>query len=422
MNGKTARWFGVITMFLIVAISYIDRINIAVLITDPAFLNHMGIATGDRVRQGLLATAFLAGYGISAIVLTPFCSALLGVRRSLVIGLSLWGVFTFLSPHLHSFGWLVASRVLLGVSEGPLFSLAGQYIKAYFGSEENGKPNAFVNMGTGLGLAIGYPFVGYLVVGHDWQTSFHVLGLINIVVGIPLVWAFVRMPAAAPEAKGPEPLAQVGRIVVGALKTRYLLLLTVMTAAFLAYLWGASSWLPAYLKEARGFSMREMGWMASLPPYATVFGVLVGGILIDRLPRRNVPLLFVVCSIGISASVMTAIQMADPYAAAYSLVAASLFWGLMSPAYPSTLQYCAQPEHVASAFGVTNGVGSLVAGLMPAIMGWVIWAVGGGEGGSAGAGFFAGFAALIGTQVIVMLCGLILWARERHRASILPAP
>ena len=168
--------------------------------------------------------------------------------------------------------------------------------------------------------------------------------------------------------------------------------------------------------------MREMGWLASLPPYATVFGVLVGGILIDRLPRRNVPLLFVVCSIGISASVMTAIQMADPYAAAYSLVAASLFWGLMSPAYPSTLQYCAQPEHVASAFGVTNGVGSLVAGFMPAIMGWVIWAVGGGEGGSAGAGFFAGFAALIGTQVIVMLCGLILWARERHRASILPAP
>ncbi len=28
--------------------------------------------------------------------------------------------------------------------------------------------------------------------------------------------------------------------------------------------------------------MREMGWLASLPQYATVLAVLVGGIVIDR--------------------------------------------------------------------------------------------------------------------------------------------
>lgn len=426
MQTKHLRWYGVITLFVIVAISYIDRINIAVLITDPAFLDHMGIGRGDRVSQGLLTTAFLVGYGVSAIVLTPFCSTLLGVRRSLLLGLALWGVVTFFSPHLRSFELLVASRVLLGVAEGPLFSLASQYIKTYFATQENGKPNAFVNMGTGLGLAIGYPFIGYLVAGHDWETSFHVLGIINIVVGIPLVLAFIALPKKeAPVASAPSmpavsvsPMAQVGRIVTGALKTRYLMLLTVMTAAFLSYLWGASSWLPAYLKEARGFSMREMGWLASLPQYATVVGVFLGGMLIDRIPRRQVPLMFVVCSIGVALSVWAAIQFVNPYGAAYSLVAASLCWGLMSPAYPSTVQYCAQPEHVASAYGVVNGVGSLVAGFMPAIMGAVIAAVGGGAGGSTGGGFYAGFAALIGTQLVVLLCGLVLWVRERGAHAI----
>ena len=34
--------------------------------------------------------------------------------------------------------------------------------------------------------------------------------------------------------------------------------------------------LPAYLKEVRGFSLREMGWLASLPQYATVLAVLIG--------------------------------------------------------------------------------------------------------------------------------------------------
>ena len=46
------------------------------------------------------------------------------MRRSLIYGLVLWGVVTWASPLFDSYGLLLASRVLLGVSEGPLFSLA----------------------------------------------------------------------------------------------------------------------------------------------------------------------------------------------------------------------------------------------------------------------------------------------------------
>jgi Na+/alanine symporter len=95
------------------------------------------------------------------------------------------------------------------------------------------------------------------------------------------------------------------------------------------------------------------------------------------------------------------------------------------------VQYCSRPEHTASAFGVTNGAGSLVAGFMPALMGGVIAAVshGSGAAGAAGAasgavtsaasasGFFAGFALLIGTQVVVFFCGLMLWLRDRSRGA-----
>ncbi|MBN4683516.1 MFS transporter, partial [Pandoraea nosoerga] len=68
MNSSAQRWFGVVVLFLVVAISYIDRINIAVLITQHDFLQHVGLAANDRSGQGLLATAFMAGYGLSAIV------------------------------------------------------------------------------------------------------------------------------------------------------------------------------------------------------------------------------------------------------------------------------------------------------------------------------------------------------------------
>ncbi|MDM0003564.1 MFS transporter [Variovorax sp. J22G73] len=430
-NSKNLRWYGVITLFVIVAISYVDRINIAVLITDKAFLDHVGIAAGDRVRQGFLATAFMLGYGVSAFVLTPFCSALFGVRRSLVYGLVLWGVVTWASPLFHSYGLLLASRILLGVSEGPLFSLASAYIKAHFRSDENGKPNAFVNMGTGLGLAVGYPLVGYLLTQFAWDTSFHVLGVMNIALGIPLVLAFVRMPPAHADGAKPssfgEAMARVGGIVRGALHTRHLFLITLLTSAALAYLWGSSNWLPTYLREARGFSLREMGWLASLPQYATVLAVFVGGVLIDKVGRERVPFIFMGASAGVALSVLMAINARDPYAAACCLVAANFFWGLQSPAIPSTVQYCSRPEHTASAFGVTNGAGSLVAGFMPVLMGGVISAVSHGSAASASAGsavssaasasgFFAGFALLIGTQVVVFACGLLLWWRDRARS------
>ena len=67
-------------------------------------------------------------------------------------------------------------------------------------------------------------------------------------------------------------------------------------------------------------------------------------------------------SFAVLGSVLLAISARDPYVAACCLVAANFFWGLQSPAIPSTVQHCARPEHTASAFGVTNGVGSLVAG------------------------------------------------------------
>jgi MFS family permease len=426
MKKTRLRWYGVITLFVIVAVSYIDRINLSVLITDPNFLSHIGITKENRVAQGLLATAFMVGYGLSAIFFTPFCAAIFGVRRSLIYGLLLWGIVTFISPMLGSYGLLLASRILLGVSEGPLFSLASAYIKGHFENRENGKPNSFVNMGTGLGLAIGYPFIGYMLASFNWETSFYALGILNIALGIPLVLAFVRMPKVNAAADRPASMGaavvRVGEIFKGALQTRYLFLITLLTSAALAYLWGSSNWLPAYLKEARGFTLREMGWLASLPQYATVVAVLIGGIVIDKIERRHVPYIFMAASVGVALAVLTAINAQDRYVAAYSLIAANFCWGLQSPAIPSTVQYCSRPEHTASAFGVVNGVGSLVAGFMPAIMGAVIGAMSGAAGtsGASVAGFFAGFALLIGTQAIVFGCGFVLWVRERKQS--LPAP
>ncbi|QRN55983.1 MFS transporter [Dyella caseinilytica] len=416
MQGKDARWVGVITLFVIMAISYIDRINIAVLVTDAGFLDHFGLSLEDHASQGMLGTAFMVGYALSNFILTPFCATVLGVRRSLFYGLVFWGVVTATSPSFSGMGMLLLSRVLLGISEGPLFGLASSYIKAHFRGDENGKPNSLVNMGTGLGLAIGFPLVSTLVAMLNWHASFYVLGLINIAIGLPLVLLYVRMPERPDYRRAPVSMARAMAVVSqnfrNALHTRYLVTLALLTSACLAYLWGSASWLPSYLKIARGFSVSEMGWLGSLPQYAIVLGVLVGGVIIDRIKRRHVPLIFVVGSIGIAASVLLAIYASNKYVAVYSLIAAGFFWGLQTPPIPSTVQYYSKPEHVAAAIGFTNGTGALTSAFMPLLMGWVIGLFPAGHQ----AGFQAGFGLLVGTQVVVLVCGALLWARERRRA------
>lgn len=415
-NHQQARWAGVVTLFLIVAISYIDRINVAVLVTDADFLRHFGLALEDRASQGMLGTAFMVGYALSNFVLTPFCATVLGVRRSLLLGLLIWGGVTAISPLFTSMGMLLFSRVLLGVAEGPLLGLASSYIKAHFGGHENGKPNSLVNMGTGLGLALGFPLVSMLIAMLNWHVSFYVLGILNIAFGLPLVLAYVRMPAR-PEyerklSSWTQAVAQVGHNFRSSLSTRHLLTVAILTSAYLAYLWGSASWLPSYLKSARGFSISEMGWLGSLPQYAIVLGVLVGGIVIDRIRRRHVPAIFLVGSVGVAACVLLAIHADDKYVAVYSLIAAGFFWGLQSPTIPSTVQYYSQPQHVAAAMGVVNGLGALTSAFMPLVMGWVI----GLFPASPSAGFQAGFTVLVGTQLVVFACGALLWARERGDA------
>jgi hypothetical protein len=44
-DSRSLRWWGVVTLFVIVAISYVDRINISVLITDHDFLSHIGLTS-----------------------------------------------------------------------------------------------------------------------------------------------------------------------------------------------------------------------------------------------------------------------------------------------------------------------------------------------------------------------------------------
>ena len=400
------RWLGVLVLMIVVSISYMDRINVSLMITDKDFLDVFGLAN-DRVAQGRLVTVFLIGYGISAWFLTPFFEARWSVRTGLLASLVLWMIFTGVSAVTGSLMLLLAWRVLLGVAEGPLFSLKTMYVSEHFASGEVGKPNAVSSLGVSIGLAAGFPVVTYLINLFGWRGSFFALATLNLAIGLPLVLAFVhprRDGAGGATKTDPKSRDGMMDLVRTAFGTPHLVPILLIEIATLSYIWGTSTWLPAYLRESHHFSLAGMSIFAGLPFVVGLLAQIAGGYAIDRMKTTMAPVMFVGGAAATAACVTGAIMAENPYVSATALILAGAFWGIQAPAIPTMVQHVAKPGTVGSTYGLVNGVGNLVSALMPMLMGAAMMV-------HSSENLAQGFWLIVGSQIVTVICGAWLLRR-----------
>src|SRR5262249_2913963 len=139
------------------------------------------------------------------------------------------------------------------------------------------------------------------------------------------------MPTAAESAVGGHP--PFGRI----LAHRSVLLLSLQYAC-LSYGWYFYvTWLPKYLQEARGTSVKFGALLASLPLLLGGTGCMVSAHIIPRIAARTGIILArrivaVVGFVGASASIFAFVQIADPVRAMFVLGLAGFFNDFVMPA------------------------------------------------------------------------------------------
>ncbi len=398
---QSNRWLGVVVLMIVVSIAYVDRINVSLMITNADFLHALGLE-GDRIAQGRLVSLFLFGYGLSAWFITPLFEFRWSVRTSLLISVLLWTVFTGASAIASGMAAFLVCRLLLGAAEGPLFSLKTMYVRERFAPNEVGKPNAVSSLGVSIGLGLGYSIVSFLIAHFGWRDSFWALAALNLVVGLPLIALFIRS-APVPRAANRKDGSAVS-LFLSALRTPHLFWILIVEICTLSYLWGASTWLPSYLKEARHFSLNAMSIFAGLPFFVGVIANVAGGSVVDLLPRSKAPIVFVIGGIVTAICVTLAILAENPYVAASALIFAGAGWGFQAPAIPSLVQHVAKDGTVGTTYGIINGIGNLVSALMPMMMGAAMTS-------RSGDNLAQGFWLLVGTQLLTAVAGLVLVAR-----------
>jgi ACS family glucarate transporter-like MFS transporter len=147
------RWFLVFWVFILSAVSYLDRVNISIASGAIAETYHL-----SDVQLGKVFSAMLVGYALFQTVGGRLADRF-GPRRVLAAGVAWWGIFTALTVLVptnigSALLVFVAIRFLLGAGEAVIYPSANQFIARWIPTSERGIANGWIFAGVGAGAGL----------------------------------------------------------------------------------------------------------------------------------------------------------------------------------------------------------------------------------------------------------------------------
>ncbi|GAB3630332.1 MFS transporter [Pandoraea terrae] len=278
-------------MCLMYFIAYIDRVNISV--AGPLIRQEMGLTSA---QLGLVFSAFAYPYAVMQI-LGGWLSDKFGPKKVLICLSVIWGVATLLTGFAGSVLTLVLLRFALGVGEGGAFPTATRAFTYWMPVAERGFAQGVTHSFARLGGAVTPPIVLAIIATHGWREAFFVLGAISIAWTLLYAFVFKNSPDEHKRVT-PEEMTEIGysrgecqRAAKAATPWRRLFkrmwLVTFVDFCYGWSLWVYLTWLPSYLKDSRGFDLKQLALFTALPLMAGVVGDTLGGVLSDRIFKHT---------------------------------------------------------------------------------------------------------------------------------------
>jgi len=305
MNGartSNVRWLLIFWLFVLSAVSYLDRVNISIAGGSIAEAYHL-----NDVQLGKVFSAMLVGYALFQTVGGRLADRY-GPRRVLAGGVAWWGIFTALTAMVpaHIAGALlvfVAVRFLLGAGEAVIYPSANQFVARWIPTNERGVANGWIFAGVGAGAGLTPLLITQIMVRYGWRSSFWVCSLIGFAAGA--VWFFIARdtPAEHPGVSASElTLIRSGltetqpncdqKVLVPwrrVFQSKEVWALTVSYFCYGYVAWIFFSWFYRYLAKVRGLDLKASAFYTMLPFLAMLVCCLLGGTINDWLTKWKGP-------------------------------------------------------------------------------------------------------------------------------------
>ncbi|MFM0644919.1 MFS transporter [Paraburkholderia bryophila] len=368
-------------MCLMYFISYIDRVNIAV--AGPLIRHEMGLTT---VQLGLVFSAFAYPYAAMQIV-GGWLADKFGPKLVLTVLSLIWGVATLATGFAGSVTMLVLMRFALGIGEGGAFPTATRAFTYWMPVSERGFAQGITHSFARLGGAVTPPLVLAVVATGGWRDAFILLGIASLAWTVLYLFVFTNSPEQNRRIT-PEETSEIGyhtgdcdRAKHAATPWRKLIrrmwLVTFVDFCYGWLLWVYLTWLPSYLRESRGFDLKQLALFTALPLLAGVVGDTLGGVVSDKLFKITGRLRFARCAVlvvGMGGSLVFLVPMVsatNPLTAVWYLSASFFFLEITNPVL-WTLPLDIAGKYAGTAGGMMN-TGFGVAGMIsPVVFGYLI--------------------------------------------------
>jgi ACS family glucarate transporter-like MFS transporter len=301
------RWFLVFWLFVLSAVSYLDRVNISIAGGSIVDAYHL-----TDVQLGKVFSALVAGYALFQTIGGRLADRF-GPRRVLTAGVIWWGIFTALTALVPAdiggaLLLFVAVRFLLGAGEAVIYPAANQFIARWIPVRERGIANGWIFAGVGAGAGLTPPFITYFMIHYGWRSSFWVCAIIGLVAGAVWFFAARDTPSEHPGVSAEElAVIQTGlNVTDGAVRStsefaealvpwervvrsREVWAVTISYFCYGYVAWIFFSWFYRYLAKVRGLDLKASAFYSMLPFLAMLVFCLLGGTVNDRLTKWRGP-------------------------------------------------------------------------------------------------------------------------------------
>ena len=282
--------------------NYIDRYILAAV--EPE-IRKAFFASGDpdaMAKTGMLATAFLVSYMVTAPVFGWLADRF--SRWMLAgLGVAVWSLASGGSGLAATFGFLLLTRVFVGMGEAGYGPAAPTLIADYFAESVRGRVLSLFYLAIPVGSALGYVFGGLMSGWFGWRFPFYAV----TIPGLILAAACYAMPEprrllqSSGASTPTRPPLSFWDGIAGLARNRSYLLNTAAMAAMTFAIGGLSFWIPSYIHEYRGQpDLAKINvCFGGITVVAGLFATLLGGFVADRVKRHHPGAYFLVSGVGI---------------------------------------------------------------------------------------------------------------------------
>lgn len=382
------RYVTLFMIFITVVICYVDRANLAV--ASAHIQQEFGIT---KTQMGYIFSAFAWTYTACQIPGGWFLDRV-GSRITYFIAILGWSVATLFQGFAGGLASLIGLRAVTGLFEAPAFPTNNRMVTSWFPEQERASAVGFYTSGQFVGLAFLTPLLIWIQEMLSWHWVFIITGGIGIVWS--LVWFVVYQSPRKSKGVNAAELEYIrsgGGIIDGDIPAekkdrvpftaadwklvfnRKLVGVYLGQFAVASTLWFFLTWFPNYLTQEKHIAALTAGFMTTVPFLAAFFGVLLSGLVADKLVRKGKSIGFarklpIICGLLLSTCIMGANYTNDPMwimilmaLAFFGNGFASITWSLVSSLAPVRL------------IGLTGGVFNLAGGLggitVPLVVGYL---------------------------------------------------